>query len=135
MKSVVAFAAASLAIGEMRNGADEHCAWKVGDVVDVAGAIVANHGGGYQYRLCPMCIPTFPGKKMWSCWADWEELDDDERQSMHLNDEIVGFEGSCKYQLWKGWHGQAGALAQSSCEKSGTARRSKMQLLQMQLQV
>lgn len=26
--------------------------WKVGATVDVAWAIVANHGGGYQYRLC-----------------------------------------------------------------------------------
>jgi len=62
-----------------------------------------------------MTIPTFPGKcpveehpgacyrtdgKMWSCWADWEELDDDDCQSMTLNDEIVGFEGACKYELW-----------------------------------
>merc|ERR1719158_104942 len=30
-----------------------HRTWKVGDAVDVAWAIVANHGGGYQYRLCP----------------------------------------------------------------------------------
>lgn len=27
--------------------------WKVGGEVDVSWAIVANHGGGYQYRLCP----------------------------------------------------------------------------------
>lgn len=27
--------------------------WKVGEVVDIAWAINANHGGGYQYRLCP----------------------------------------------------------------------------------
>jgi len=62
-----------------------------------------------------MSIPTFPGKcpveehpgacyrtdgKMWSCWADWEELDDDDCQSMTLNDEIVGYEGACKYELW-----------------------------------
>jgi hypothetical protein len=62
-----------------------------------------------------MTIPTFPGKcpveehpgacyrtdgKMWSCWADWEELDDDDCQSMTLNDEIVGFEGACKYELY-----------------------------------
>jgi hypothetical protein len=38
---------------EMRNGADEHRTWKVGDAVDVAWAITANHGGGYQYRICP----------------------------------------------------------------------------------
>ena len=36
--------------------------------------------------------------KMWSCWADWEELDDDDCQSMTLNDEIAGFEGACKYE-------------------------------------
>jgi len=62
-----------------------------------------------------MTVPTFPGKcpveehpgacfptdgKMWSCWADWEEMDDDDCQSMTLNDEIVGFEGACKYELW-----------------------------------
>jgi len=41
--------------------------WKVGDAVDVAWAIVANHGGGYQYRLCPRnstlteeCFQTTP---------------------------------------------------------------------------
>lgn len=27
--------------------------WKAGDVVEVAWGIEANHGGGYQYRLCP----------------------------------------------------------------------------------
>jgi len=62
-----------------------------------------------------MTIPTFAGKcpveehpgacyrtdgKMWSCWADWEELDDDDCQSMVLNDKVVGFEGACKYELW-----------------------------------
>jgi len=31
--------------------------WKVGEAVDVAWAIVANHGGGYQYRLCPKNSP------------------------------------------------------------------------------
>lgn len=38
---------------EMRNGADEHRIWRVGDAVDAAWAITANHGGGYQYRICP----------------------------------------------------------------------------------
>jgi len=27
--------------------------WEVGSVQEVAFAIIANHGGGYQYRLCP----------------------------------------------------------------------------------
>ena len=27
--------------------------WYAGDVVEVAWAIRANHGGGYQYRVCP----------------------------------------------------------------------------------
>merc|ERR1719453_1770932 len=27
--------------------------WVAGSVVDVAWGITANHGGGYQYRLCP----------------------------------------------------------------------------------
>lgn len=31
--------------------------WKVGDVVDAAWAVIANHGGGYQYRLCPKNSP------------------------------------------------------------------------------
>jgi hypothetical protein len=59
-----------------------------------------------------LTIPTFPGKcpienhpgacyrtngQMWSCWADWEEMSDSECQQMTLNDEIVGFEGACKY--------------------------------------
>jgi len=57
-------------------------------------------------------VPTFPGKcpiedhpgacyrtdgKMWSCWADWEEKEDSECQQITLNDEIVGYEGACKY--------------------------------------
>ena len=28
--------------------------WKIGKIVEVAWAIRANHGGGYQYRLCKM---------------------------------------------------------------------------------
>ena len=28
--------------------------WKIGQVVEVAWAIRANHGGGYSYRLCKM---------------------------------------------------------------------------------
>jgi len=27
--------------------------WKAGETVEVAWALQANHGGGYQYRLCP----------------------------------------------------------------------------------
>merc|ERR1711904_85670 len=27
--------------------------WKIGEAVDAAWTIVANHGGGYQYRICP----------------------------------------------------------------------------------
>jgi len=27
--------------------------WKAGDAVEVAWSVLANHGGGYQYRLCP----------------------------------------------------------------------------------
>lgn len=30
-----------------------HRTWKVGATVDVSWAVVANHGGGYQYRICP----------------------------------------------------------------------------------
>lgn len=39
---------------DMRQGAKGLLrTWKVGAVVDVAWAVIANHGGGYQYRLCP----------------------------------------------------------------------------------
>merc|ERR1719158_2540424 len=31
--------------------------WKVGDAVDAAWGIIANHGGGYQYRICPKSSP------------------------------------------------------------------------------
>merc|ERR1712226_1822039 len=31
----------------------EQTIWKAGAVVEVSWAIGANHGGGYQYRLCP----------------------------------------------------------------------------------
>jgi len=59
-----------------------------------------------------LTIPTFPGKcpiseapgacfrtdgRMWSCWADWDEMSDSMCQQMTLNDEIVGYEGACKY--------------------------------------
>lgn len=37
---------------EMRDGADEHRSWQIGAAVEVAWAVTANHGGGYQYRLC-----------------------------------------------------------------------------------
>jgi len=59
-----------------------------------------------------MAVPSFPGKcpienhpgacyrtngKMWSCWADWEQYSDEECQVITLNDDIVGYEGACKY--------------------------------------
>merc|ERR1711924_325603 len=31
--------------------------WKAGDTVEVKWALQANHGGGYQYRLCPASEP------------------------------------------------------------------------------
>jgi len=31
--------------------------WKVGDVAEISWAVIANHGGGYQYRLCPKSSP------------------------------------------------------------------------------
>jgi len=31
--------------------------WKIGEAVDASWTIVANHGGGYQYRLCPKNSP------------------------------------------------------------------------------
>ena len=34
-----------------------HRTWRVGDAVDASWALVANHGGGYQYRLCPADSP------------------------------------------------------------------------------
>uniref|UniRef100_A0A0G4I2J0 Uncharacterized protein n=1 Tax=Chromera velia CCMP2878 TaxID=1169474 RepID=A0A0G4I2J0_9ALVE len=50
--------------------------WEAGSVVEVAWAVAANHGGGYQYRLCPAseplteeCFQRFPlqfvGDKQW----------------------------------------------------------------------
>lgn len=50
--------------------------WKAGDVVEAAWGIVANHGGGYSYRLCPAdsdleedCFQAgaldFSGSKSW----------------------------------------------------------------------
>ena len=30
-----------------------NCKWKPGQQVEVAWQVVANHGGGYSYRLCP----------------------------------------------------------------------------------
>lgn len=43
---------------EMRDGlAGKHRTWKAGEVAEVSWAIVANHGGGYQYRLCPKDSP------------------------------------------------------------------------------
>jgi len=39
---------------DMQDGAKGlHRTWTVGDVVDASWALIANHGGGYQYRLCP----------------------------------------------------------------------------------
>jgi len=43
---------------EMRDAmAGQHRTWKAGEVAEVSWAIVANHGGGYQYRLCPKDSP------------------------------------------------------------------------------
>jgi len=45
---------------EMRDGQAEagfHRTWTAGQVAEVSWAIVANHGGGYQYRLCPKNSP------------------------------------------------------------------------------
>ena len=56
--------------------------WKAGSNVDVQWAIIANHGGGYQYRLCPKdatggCTEKrfqetplkFAGDKSWIQWV------------------------------------------------------------------
>jgi len=62
--------------------------WKVGAVVDVAWAIAANHGGGYQYRLCPkdaelteecfMKTPLkFHGDKQKLVWDNGQEIEID----------------------------------------------------------
>lgn len=54
--------------------------WKVGSVAEIQWAIIANHGGGYQYRLCPKSAkPTeecfqktplkFYGNTSWIQWV------------------------------------------------------------------
>jgi len=55
--------------------------WRIGSIVEVAWAIAANHGGGYQYRLCPAdmqlteeCfqqnVLPFVGDKQWIQWGN-----------------------------------------------------------------
>jgi len=56
--------------------------WKVGSIVETQWAMIANHGGGYQYRLCPKnaiggateaCFQKTPlkfaGDKQWIQWV------------------------------------------------------------------
>lgn len=62
--------------------------WTVGSVVSVAWGIAANHGGGYQYRLCPKdaelteeCFMKTPlkfiGPKQTLLWMNGDELEID----------------------------------------------------------
>merc|ERR550532_2024004 len=37
--------------------ASQKTMWEAGTIVEVSWAISANHGGGYQYRLCPKSEP------------------------------------------------------------------------------
>jgi len=54
--------------------------WKAGGTAEIQWAIIANHGGGYQYRLCPKNAQTteecfqktplkFAGDKQWIQWV------------------------------------------------------------------
>lgn len=54
--------------------------WRIGDIVEVAWGVYANHGGGYSYRLCPWdqepteeCFQKMPltliGDKQWLQWG------------------------------------------------------------------
>jgi len=67
--------------GRTLKGNDEPAQWVVGASVEVAYGIEANHGGGYQYRLCPkpvdnmdlteecfMKLPLVLGNKSWVQW-------------------------------------------------------------------
>jgi len=57
--------------------------WQIGSTAEVAFAFFANHGGGYQYRLCRKgniseeCFQNNPlpfhGKQSWIQYADWAE--------------------------------------------------------------
>jgi len=60
--------------------------WKVGSAVEVSWSIAANHGGGYQYRLCPKdedlteeCFQRMPlpfaGKMQKLRWANNTEVE------------------------------------------------------------
>jgi len=54
--------------------------WVAGQAVEVSWAIAANHGGGYQYRICPEATPTedcfqknvldFVGDASWLQWLN-----------------------------------------------------------------
>jgi len=105
MRSVAIFSAVTLASARRANIKEHQPGWGDDPLEDFA--LDQN-----QWPDC-LTIPTFPGKcpiadhpgacyrtdgRMWSCWADWEEKSDAECQQMTLNDEIVGFEGACKYQ-------------------------------------
>jgi hypothetical protein len=102
----VAFAIVTVAAARRANDVKEHQPGWGDDPLDDFAL------GQSEWPDC-LTIPTFPGKcpiadhpgacyrtdgRMWSCWADWEESSDAECQQMTLNDEIVGFEGACKYQ-------------------------------------
>eukprot|EP00039_Didymoeca_costata_P022633 m.4894 g.4894 ORF g.4894 m.4894 type:complete len:350 (+) comp3128_c0_seq1:97-1146(+) len=63
----------------------EHTVWKRGNIVEVSWGITANHGGGYQYRLCPVSeklteqcfqktILPFHGSKQKLRWSNGHEV-------------------------------------------------------------
>lgn len=62
--------------------------WQAGTAVEVSWGVSANHGGGYQYRLCPADEPlteecfqktplAFSGSKSWLRWKDGHEVEID----------------------------------------------------------
>ena len=54
--------------------------WVAGSVVEVGWTVQANHGGGYQYRLCPASAPPTE-----SCFAALPLPFDTEAQRLQWN--------------------------------------------------
>jgi len=61
---------------------------------------------------------------MWSCWVDWEETSNAKCQQMTLNDEIVGFDGACKYHDY----GHVMRIAEADWEETSNAECKQMTL-------
>lgn len=93
---------------EMRDGAvGIHRTWVAGDVAEVSWAIIANHGGGYQYRLCPKdgdqseeCFQQTPlefvGDTQQIQYCDLPKEGDHGENAMNRTATPDGFNGSIK---------------------------------------